>query len=188
MYKVYQACVLSTLLYGSETWTTHAKQEKKLNVFHMRCFRKILGITWEDKVTNSEVLSKAKLSTIFAMLSERHLRWLGHVHRMEEGRIPKNLLYGQLECGSRSKGRPHLRYRDSCKRDLQSANIDINSWEDLASQRSAWRFALKSGINRAEEELVKKRASKREKRKALVSPPDTTFICNPSSSETDGGQ
>ncbi|PIK34030.1 hypothetical protein BSL78_29151 [Apostichopus japonicus] len=212
--KVYQACVLSTLLYGSKTWTTHAKQEKKLNVFHMRCLCKILGITWEDKVTNSEVLSKAKLSTIFAMLSERRLRWLVHVHRMEEGRIPKDLLYGQLECGSRPRGRPHLRYRDSCKRDLQSANININSWEDLASQRSAWRVALKSGINRAEEDRCKKQASKREKRKAFVSPPDTTFICdtctkdchsriglyshcrscslaarrNPSSSVMDGGQ
>ncbi|PIK57614.1 hypothetical protein BSL78_05522 [Apostichopus japonicus] len=95
--KVYQACVLSTLLYGSETWTTHAKQEKKLNVFHMRCLRKILGITWEDKVTNSEVLSKAKLSTIFAMHSERRLRWLRHVHRMKRS-YPKGPLYGQLEC------------------------------------------------------------------------------------------
>ncbi|KAJ8020619.1 hypothetical protein HOLleu_40257 [Holothuria leucospilota] len=111
-------------------------QETKLNVFHMRCLRKILGITWEDMVTNSEVLSKAKLSTIFVMLSVRRLRWLGHVHQMEKGCIPKDLLYGQLELGSCPRGHPHLQYRDSCKRDLQSAYIDINSWEDIASKRS----------------------------------------------------
>ena len=44
--RVYQACVLSTLLYGSETWTTYMRQEHRLNTFHMRCLRRILGITW----------------------------------------------------------------------------------------------------------------------------------------------
>ena len=33
---VYQACVLSTLLYGSESWTTYARQERQLNGFHLR--------------------------------------------------------------------------------------------------------------------------------------------------------
>ena len=33
---VYNAYVLSTLLYGSETWTTYAHQEKRLNTFHLR--------------------------------------------------------------------------------------------------------------------------------------------------------
>ena len=43
--KVYQACVLSTLLYGSEAWTTYAKQQKRLEVFHLRCLRRILGVS-----------------------------------------------------------------------------------------------------------------------------------------------
>ena len=33
---VYNACILSTLLYGSETWTMYAHQEKRLNTFHLR--------------------------------------------------------------------------------------------------------------------------------------------------------
>ena len=41
---VYKACVLSTLLYASETWTLYAKQEQKINVFHMRKLRSILNI------------------------------------------------------------------------------------------------------------------------------------------------
>jgi len=35
--RVYRACVLSTLLYSSECWTSHAGQEKQLNTFHLRC-------------------------------------------------------------------------------------------------------------------------------------------------------
>ena len=34
--KVYQACVTSILLYGSEIWTPYARQEAKLNSFHLR--------------------------------------------------------------------------------------------------------------------------------------------------------
>ena len=34
--QVYQACVLSTLLYGSESWTLYTRQERRLNTFHLR--------------------------------------------------------------------------------------------------------------------------------------------------------
>ena len=55
---VYQACILSTLLYGSESWTTYARQERRLNGFHLRCLRRLLHahIRWKDRVTNTEVL------------------------------------------------------------------------------------------------------------------------------------
>ena len=56
---VYNACVISTFLYGSETWTIYAGQERRLNTFHMRSIRRILGISWQDKVTNADVLSRA---------------------------------------------------------------------------------------------------------------------------------
>ena len=110
---VYNACVVSTLLYGSETWTTYARQERRLNSFHMRCLRRILGISWEDKVPNTEVLSRANLPTMYTLLRQRRLRWLGHVRRMDNGRIPKDLLYGELAAGKRKTGRPQLRFKEA---------------------------------------------------------------------------
>ena len=61
---IYQACVLTSLLYGSETWTTYSKQEKKLNTFHLRCLRKILNIKWQDQVTNTEILKEAQILSV----------------------------------------------------------------------------------------------------------------------------
>ena len=92
---VYKACVISTLLYGSESWTMHAYQEKRLNVFHMRCLRHILKITRQDKVTNNAVLEKTGIPSIHIFLKQRRMRWLGHVTRMKDGRIPKDLSYGE---------------------------------------------------------------------------------------------
>ena len=128
---VYNACVISTLMYGSETWTTYAGQERRLNSFHMRSIRRILGISWQDKVSNADVLSRAGLPTMYTLLRQRRLRWLGHVRRMEDGRIPKDILYGELALGRRTTGRPHLRYKDVCARDRKAVGIDTMSWEGL---------------------------------------------------------
>ena len=49
---VNNACIISTLLYGSKAWTTYAKHERKLNSFHLRSLRRILGINRSDKVPN----------------------------------------------------------------------------------------------------------------------------------------
>ena len=50
---VYRACVLSTLLYGSESWTLYSREEKRLNTFHMWNLRRILGIKWSDRLTKT---------------------------------------------------------------------------------------------------------------------------------------
>ncbi|XP_012942368.1 uncharacterized protein LOC106012824 [Aplysia californica] len=51
---------------------------------------------WSDKVTNVEVLTRAQIPSLFTTLRQRRLRWLGHMHRMPDGRILKDLLYGEL--------------------------------------------------------------------------------------------
>ena len=118
--KVYRACILSTLLYGSEAWTLSCRQERYMNTFHMRCLRRILGITWQDHVTNRDVLTRAQLTSMYGLLSQRRLRWAGHVRRMEDTRIPKELLFGILATGTRPVGRPTLRYKDVLKRDMKA--------------------------------------------------------------------
>ena len=77
--KVYQAYILRIMLYSSESWTLYSRQERKLNAFHMRCLRKILGIVRQDHVTSKDVLAKANISTMFGLPSLRRLRLLDHV-------------------------------------------------------------------------------------------------------------
>ena len=44
--KVYRATVLTTLLYGAETWTCYRRHVKMLDAFHMRHLRYLMGIKW----------------------------------------------------------------------------------------------------------------------------------------------
>ena len=162
---VYNACVISTLLYGSETWTTYARQERRLNTFHLRSIRRILGITWVDKIPNTEVLARAGTPSIFTLLRHRRLRWLGHVRRMPDDRIPKRVLYGQLASGNRTTGRPKLRFRDVVKRDMKAVDIGLTTWESLAADRSSWRRSLIEHLKVGEEKLSRAAMVKRARRK-----------------------
>ncbi|XP_050710731.1 uncharacterized protein LOC126995286 [Eriocheir sinensis] len=177
---VYNACTISTLLYESETWTTYAKHERKLNSFHMRCLRRILGISWSDKVPNTDVLERAGLPTMYTMLRQRRLRWIGHVRRMEDGRIPKDILYGELASGKRPRGRPQLRYKDVCKRDMKALDIDTERWEDIAADSSSWRSLLHKQLKEGEDKITNLAVEKRAKRKENKqrNPAATSHICS----------
>ena len=67
---VYRAVVLTTLLYGSETWVTCHSHIRLLQCFHQRCLCIILNIHWSDFITNVEVLEQAEISSIEAMISD----------------------------------------------------------------------------------------------------------------------
>ncbi|KAM9364755.1 uncharacterized protein KZ484_010926 [Pholidichthys leucotaenia] len=162
--KGYQACVLSTLLYGSEAWTLYSRQEQRLNVFHLRCLRRLLGITWRDHVTNKSVLSQAEVPSMFATLTQRRLRWIGDVCRMVDGRIPKDVLYGELTTGKRPTGRPVLCFKDTCKHDLKACGINPANLEQVTSNRTQWHSTIKAGVQRAEEEREILHEEKRNRR------------------------
>ena len=72
--QVYRACVLSTPVYGSESWVLHARHEHKLNTFHLRNLRRILNIAWQDKVPNTEVIERENLPSMYSLLKQRRLR------------------------------------------------------------------------------------------------------------------
>lgn len=108
--RIYETCVLSSLLYCSETWTTYPRNIKRLNSFHMRCLRKLLKIKWQDKIPDTEVLRRPGLTHVGTMIMQKRLRWLGHVKRMDDSRVPKTILFSESRDGSTKQGRPLLRY------------------------------------------------------------------------------
>ena len=104
--KVYRAAVLTTLLYGSETWTVYRRHKTELNHFHTTHLRKLLRIRWQDKIPDTEVLARAGLPSIHTLLKKSQLCWAGHVARMQDDRLPKKLMFGELQCGKRLPGGP----------------------------------------------------------------------------------
>jgi len=103
---VYQAVVLSMLLYGCESWVLYRRSVHKLDEFHMRCQCRIAGIKWQDWVPTTEVLHLCGITGIEAFLLQAQFHWVDHVVRMQDNCIPKQILYGQLSSGKRPQNVP----------------------------------------------------------------------------------
>ena len=113
--------MLPTLLYACETWTVYQRHAKGLNHFHTSCLRKLLKIKWQDRIPDTEVLKRAGLQSIHTLLKLAQLRWTGHVTRMPDERLPKKILYGELQVGIRSHGGQRKRYKDTLKPPLKTS-------------------------------------------------------------------
>ena len=59
---------------------------------------------------------------------------------MEDRRIPKDILHGELSTGTRPARSPTLHFKDICKRDLKAGNINLAGWEAVAADRSLEAF------------------------------------------------
>jgi hypothetical protein len=170
--KVYKAVVLPTLLYGCESWTVYQRHAKKLNHFHTTCLRKLLNVHWQDKVPDTEVLRRAASSSVYTTLMQCQIRWAGHVVRMPDNRIPKQLFYGELQEGKRTKGGQRKRFKDTLKSSLKAFNIDPDDWEALAKDRSHWRSITHKGAVYCEGSRTLAAEEKRQARKLRASTVD----------------
>lgn len=170
---VYQAVVISTLLYACETWTLYRKDIQKLERFHQSKLRNILGIGWEDRITNNSVLARSNTASIESMILRHRLRWSGHVLRMDQDRLPHQLLYGELQTGRRPRGAPKRRYKDQLKDTLKRTNISVETWEEVAMERAQWSHNIRSGIQHFETARTNKDQEKRNNRKQRQANPPT---------------
>ncbi|CAI5793948.1 ADAM metallopeptidase with thrombospondin type 1 motif 13, partial [Podarcis lilfordi] len=74
--------------------------------------------------------------------------WASHGRtEMEDDRIPKDVLYGELASGTRHAGRPTLHYKDVFKHDMKADKINPALWEFLADNHSTWRQTVGSCIH-----------------------------------------
>ena len=142
--KLLKSLITSIALYGCETWTYTKNLEGRINAFEFRCFRRILGITWKQKITNMEVKEKiVEQIGIYEPLLEtarrRKLQWFGHVTR-RTGTLAYDIMHGAVE-GSRGRGRP----KNSWMRDIVAwTERGAVTCVSLARDREGWRRIVES--------------------------------------------
>ena len=91
---LFQSTVLSVLLYGSSSWAVTRRDITRLVTFTNQCQRFMLGIDKFkqklERITSNDIRHKlGNLETAEDSLMAQRLRWLGHLERMEDHRLPK---------------------------------------------------------------------------------------------------
>ena len=161
-------------------WVLYRKLIRLLEQFHQRCLRSILGIKWQDHMSNEKVVKRASLPSVETILLRAQLRRAGHVRRMEDVRMPKTVFFSEFQEGERGRGAPRKRYKDQLKRQLAQAGISYQSWQQEASDRHSWRSSVRKASCEFEAERHKaaKEKRRRQKERAASLPSSSqTVVC-----------
>jgi hypothetical protein len=97
------------------------------------------GMTWilgHENYTNQELNELIGNADIVRFIKSRRMTWLGHVTRMERGRIPRRILEWK-PIGRRIRGRPRKRWIEDVEEDIQA--MGARGWRKLSKERTEWK-------------------------------------------------
>ena len=115
--KLMRTLILSTCLYACESWTLRAEIERRTRALEMRCFRRLLNISYKDHVTSEEVRNRIQNAIgvhgdLLTMVKKRKLRWHGHISRASG--MAKTVLQRTVK-GARRRGTQKNRWEGNIK-------------------------------------------------------------------------
>ena len=111
----------------------------------MRCYRKILHISYEDHVTNEEVHAKIQQATgphedLLTIVKRRKLQWYGHVSRSSG--LVKTILQGTVK-GGRRQGRQRQRWKDNI---MEWTGLEFTKSQRAVENIEKWRKLVKLSV------------------------------------------
>ncbi|GFO16954.1 endonuclease-reverse transcriptase [Plakobranchus ocellatus] len=108
---------MSIFLYAFESWTLNADIERRIRAIEMRCYRKLLGISYKDNITNEEVSRRIENAIglrvdLLTIVRQRKLKWYGYTTRSSG--LAKTIMQGTVN-GGRRRGRQKKRWDDNIR-------------------------------------------------------------------------
>ena len=112
-----RSLVTAIFLFACESWTLTAELQRRIQAMEMRCYRKILHVSYKDNVTDEEVRAKIQQAIgphedLLTIVKRRRLQWYGHVSR--SSCLAKTILQVTVK-GGRRQGRQKKRWEDNIR-------------------------------------------------------------------------
>lgn len=134
--RILQCYVWSTLQYGVETWTINESMAKRISAFELWTYRRMLRISWTEKVTNEEVLKRANIKKrLFNLIQTKKLKYFGHIIRQSGDTLHRTVLDGKVN-GKRGRGRPRIKWTTNI---TKWTGLEYHQAVRLAQHRQEWR-------------------------------------------------
>jgi hypothetical protein len=134
--KLVKCYVWSIALYGAETWTLWAVDQKQLKSFEMWCWRRMEKMSWTGHVRNEEVLLRVKEQrNILHEIRKRKVNWIGHILR--RNCILQRVIERKINGGIEVTGRRGIRRRKLLD-DLKERR-GYSHLKEKALDRTIWR-------------------------------------------------
>ncbi len=169
--RIYNAYVLPILLYNCGTWGLTTSCMSKLESFHRKHLRLILGIHWPNTISNKALYKRCDTEPLRFIIMDRRWRLFGHIMRRSE-EIPANQFmlsyFNHSVHLKRWSGKPLTCLPTILDQDLNVFHLNLKSSEDLllfrqfAQDRDQWRSFVQDIVDLhrqkyLEDEAIKKK-------------------------------
>ena len=142
--RVYQASVLSVLLYSCECWPISTSLCSRLRAFDMQAQRTITNTKWFEYKTNIEVRTLTNRQPIQRYIAQGRLSWFGHLLRspLNHPALAIYTLNPKAAGWSILRGAPRTRWSDVLGKDLQQLGTTLMEASNIALDPSRWRSTI----------------------------------------------
>jgi len=131
--RLYKSLVLSTLLYGAETWIIPALYKKKLEAFQHRLLKRILSKDRDEHAVVADLRQKCNTPTINSIIERRQLRLWHKYQQPDSPKLPQTLLQWQVQ-GRKRPGGQLKTWVSQIKEIAIKHNIDLNELQQVPAK------------------------------------------------------
>ena len=106
-----KAMVFPVVIYGCESWTVKKAEHRRIDVFELWCWRRLLRVRWNSRRSHQCILKEINPGiSLEGMMLKLKLQYFGHLMRRVDS-LEKTLILGGI--GSRTRrGRPRIKWLD----------------------------------------------------------------------------
>jgi hypothetical protein len=135
--KIYNACVRSAMIYGSETWPMKVEDMQRLERTERMMVRHMCGVTLKNRNSSVELNQRLRIDKVSDVIRRNRLRWFGHVERKDDNDWVK-ACQRMVVTGERGRGRGKKTWRECVTDDMKALNLEECDLQD----RLKWRKGI----------------------------------------------